>query len=268
MPLARYDLIGDVHGCSEEFFELLESLGYEADGASPTRRHLVLVGDLVDRGPNSLGVLRWARAAHQAGHATIVLGNHDDKLRRALAGRNVTRNHGLDETLSAIAADTDAAERASIAAFLEALPVRWTDAEQGLLVTHAGLSERLQRQPDSAQARAFCLYGDTSAGPPLDGGPPVRGDWAAAYRGATTVVHGHVPVAAPDVRNNVYNIDTGCCFGGALTALRWPERTFVQVAARRSYAPKREVNAVMSANMPEQSQTPAGLTGAGSKSVP
>jgi protein phosphatase len=238
MPPRCYDLIGDVHGCAEELGALLHALGYASDGSNASGRHLVLVGDLVDRGPNSLGVLRWARAAHQAGHATIVLGNHDDKLRRALAGRNVTRNHGLDETLSAIEADTDAAERAAIAAFLEALPVGWTDVDQALLVTHAGLSERLQRQPDSAQARAFCLYGDTSAGPPLDGGPPVRGDWAASYRGATTVVHGHVPVAAPDVRNNVYNIDTGCCFGGALTALRWPERTFVQVAARRPYAPR------------------------------
>jgi protein phosphatase len=83
--------------------------------------------------------------------------------------------------------------------------------------------------------RSFGLYGDTSGH--LDAaGLPERFNWAADYQGKTLVVYGHTPVAEPEWLNNTVCIDTGCVFGGTLTALRWPERELVAVPARQAYA--------------------------------
>ncbi len=105
-----------------------------------------------------------------------------------------------------------------------------------LVVAHAGMLERYQGR-SSRRVRAFALFGDTT-GETDEWGLPVRLDWAADYRGRATVVYGHTPVADPAWVNNTINIDTGCVFGGRLTALRWPERELVSVpAAREYYAP-------------------------------
>ena len=85
------------------------------------------------------------------------------------------------------------------------------------------------------RAHDFGLYGDTSGRLGADG-LPERFNWAADYRGKTAVVYGHTPVAEPEWLNNTMCIDTGCVFGGKLTALRWPERELVSVPAREAYA--------------------------------
>lgn len=108
-----FDIVGDVHGCLDELLELLGVLGYEVahdeqgrpvDAAHPDGRTLVFVGDLVDRGPSPVGVLRLAMGMTAAGHALAVPGNHEAKLVRALDGRDVTVSHGLDVTLAELAA--------------------------------------------------------------------------------------------------------------------------------------------------------------------
>ena len=86
--------------------------------------------------------------------------------------------------------------------------------------------------------REFCLYGDTDGAPGEDG-LPIRYHWAAAYAGAASIVYGHTPVPDAAWVNNTLCIDTGCCFGGALTALRWPEREIVSAPARATYSPPR-----------------------------
>jgi protein phosphatase len=84
----------------------------------------------------------------------------------------------------------------------------------------------------SATVRDFALYGETS-GETDEFGLPVRMDWAAAYRGAAAVVYGHTPSPEPEWVNKTICIDTGCVFGGRLTALRWPEKELVSVPAAR-----------------------------------
>ena len=105
--------------------------------------------------------------------------------------------------------------------------------EGRLVVAHAGLKEAYQGR-SSGRVRDFALFGDTT-GETDELGLPVRRQWAADYRGEATVVYGHTPVAEPEWLNNTVNIDTGCVFGGTLTALRWPERELVSVPARRTW---------------------------------
>ncbi len=82
--------------------------------------------------------------------------------------------------------------------------------------------------------RDFALYGETT-GETDEFGLPVRYNWAAEYRGKAMVVYGHTPVPEPEWLNRTINIDTGCVFGGKLTALRYPELELVSVPALRTY---------------------------------
>ncbi|GAB4216933.1 MAG: hypothetical protein OHK0013_43940 [Sandaracinaceae bacterium] len=233
-----FDVIGDVHGCFDELTALLATLGYEArDGAfRHATRTAVFLGDLVDRGPRSLDCVRLVMRMHEAGAALVVRGNHDDKLARYLRGRAVTVGHGMQRTvdeLAALAPDERARLGARIAAFVEALPHHLLLDEGRLVVAHAGLAEHLHGT-DSRKARAFALYGDTNG--EVDGyGLPVRRDWAAHYRGRAVVVYGHTPVERAEWHHETVCIDTGCVFGGALTALRYPERALVSVPAKETY---------------------------------
>ena len=89
----------------------------------------------------------------------------------------------------------------------------------------------------TGHTRNFCLYGDTDGTDAV--GLPIRYHWAAVYSGNTTIVYGHTPIFEPAWVNNTLCIDTGCCFGGAITALRWPEKEIVSVPAREAYAERR-----------------------------
>ncbi|HEU4557014.1 MAG TPA: polynucleotide kinase-phosphatase [Longimicrobium sp.] len=232
-----FDIIGDVHGCGDELDALLDTLGYAAgdDGVRrhPEGRRAVFVGDLVDRGPRVAHVLRTAMAMVEAGSALAVPGNHDVKLVRALRGKNVQVRHGLETSLADLEGETPEF-RAKVADFLDDLVSHYVFDGGQLVVAHAGLKEAFQGRSSGA-VREFALYGDTT-GETDELGLPVRLDWAADYRGKAAVVYGHTPVARPGWVNNTLNIDTGCVFGGALTALRWPERELVQVPAARAYA--------------------------------
>ena len=235
-----FDLIGDVHGCAEELHALLETLGYVADPAcgfaSDTGRKAVFLGDLCDRGPESVGVLRMAMAMCETGNAYCVPGNHDMKLLRALRGRDVKRTHGLDETLTQIDALPDSERetfRESAAQLLDGLISHLVLDGGRLVAAHAGLPEAVHGRGSGA-VREFCLYGKTT-GRLTEHGFPERLDWAADYAGKASVVHGHVAVNAAVWRNDVLNLDTGCVFGGRLSALRWPEREVVSVPAVRTH---------------------------------
>ena len=232
-----FDIIGDVHGCCDELECLLQDLGYARnhDGVfgHPEGRRAVFLGDLVDRGPRIADTLRTVMAMCDAGTALCVPGNHDIKLKRKLDGRDVVVSHGLERTLAELEHATSEF-RATVQQFIDGLVSHYVFDEGRLVVAHAGLKESLQGR-GSARVRDFALFGETT-GETDEFGLPVRYPWAAEYRGAATVVYGHTPVPSPEWLNRTINIDTGCVFGGRLTALRWPEKTLVSVAAHRAYA--------------------------------
>ncbi len=239
--LGPFDLIGDVHGCLSELLTLLAALGWSVDleggawrASHPAGRKVVFVGDLVDRGPDSAGVLALAMDLVQQDVARCVVGNHDAKLLKRLEGRGVAVGHGLAETMTQIEARPEAF-RERLAAFLGDLPPHLVLDGGRLIVAHAGLKEAMHGRI-SKSSRAFALYGETN-GENDAYGLPVRLDWARDYKGKATVVHGHVPIVAAEWNHNTIDIDTGCCFGGRLTALRWPERELVSVPAEREHCP-------------------------------
>ncbi|UMP06051.1 polynucleotide kinase-phosphatase [Amycolatopsis sp. EV170708-02-1] len=231
-----FDVIGDVHGCREELDELLSELGY-VDGVHPEGRTAVFVGDLVDRGPDTPGVLRRVMAMAEAGSALVVCGNHEQKLVRALNGRNVKTTHGLAESLEQLSVQ-DEEFRAKAHAFCEGLIAHYVLDGGKLVVAHAGLPEKFHGRA-SGRVRSTALYGDTT-GETDEYGLPVRLPWARDYRGKAMVLYGHTPTLEPEWINGTMCLDTGCVFGGKLTALRYPEREVVSVKAKKVwYEPSR-----------------------------
>ncbi|MFD3356682.1 polynucleotide kinase-phosphatase [Streptomyces fradiae] len=231
-----FDIVGDVHGCSAELEALLAKLGY-ADGRHPEGRTAVFVGDLVDRGPDSPGVLRRVMGMVESGDALCVPGNHENKLARWLAGRNVRHSHGLAETVEQLGREDDAF-RERVRAFIDGLVSHYVLDGGRLVVCHAGLPEKYHGRT-SGRVRSHALYGETT-GETDEYGLPVRHPWAEEYRGRATVVYGHTPVPDTSWVNNTICLDTGAVFGGRLTALRWPERELVDVPAERVwYEPAR-----------------------------
>ncbi|RLV09873.1 polynucleotide kinase-phosphatase [Streptomyces griseocarneus] len=234
-----FDIVGDIHGCRSELETLLTRLGYAltrdgegrpVDAAHPEGRTAVFVGDLVDRGPDSPGVLRLVMGMVAAGHALCVPGNHENKLGRHLGGRKVQLTHGLAETVEQLDREDDAF-RQRVRAFIDALVSHYVLDDGALVVCHAGLPEKYHGRA-SGRVRSHALYGDTT-GETDEFGLPVRYPWAEDYRGRVAVVYGHTPSPSATWLNNTICLDTGAVFGGRMTALRWPERELVDVPAER-----------------------------------
>ncbi|WP_163542704.1 polynucleotide kinase-phosphatase [Occultella kanbiaonis] len=235
-----FDIIGDIHGCASELRTLLTELGwkitYDADvavGAShPQGRKAVFVGDLVDRGPDTPGVLRLVMGMAASGAALCVSGNHEAKLVRALRGAKVAVSHGLAESLTQLEAAPDDFRDQALA-FMDGLISHYLLDDGKLVVAHAGLKEAYHGR-SSGRVRSFALYGDTS-GETDEYGLPIRYPWAQEYRGQAVVAYGHTPVPKAEWINNTICLDTGVVFGGALTALRYPERELVSVPAEQQW---------------------------------
>ena len=259
-----FDIIGDVHGCCDELARLLTELGYrpldqqpvdpvwggQAYG-HPEGRKVVFLGDVVDRGPRVLDALRIVRNMVKAGRAHCVPGNHDIKLMRKLSGKNVQITHGMQQSLAEIEslpADLREPLIKQMVEFLDGLVSHYVFDSGKLVVAHAGMREDMQGR-GSAKVRDFALYGETT-GETDEFGLPVRYNWAAEYRGHATVVYGHTPVPEPEWLNRTINIDTGCVFGGKLTALRYPEKELVSIPAANTYCTPAKPF------MPEEKQAP------------
>jgi protein phosphatase len=234
-----FDIIGDVHGCHDELMDLVERLGYVLPSFGqgvihhPKGRMMVFVGDLVDRGPNVPGVLRFVMRAVREGAALCVPGNHDWKLARSLAGLNLSTESGLATSIAQLLQEPESFHE-EVRRFIEMLPSHLVLAHGRLVVAHAGLNEKYHGRTCSA-IYGLCLHGETTMDAD-ETGQALRVDWAQRYRGAADVVYGHTPNINPEWRNRTFNVDTGCVFGGMLSAMRWPERELVSVQARRLYA--------------------------------
>ncbi|MFG2970588.1 polynucleotide kinase-phosphatase [Streptomyces sp. NPDC048288] len=243
-----FDIVGDIHGCASELESLLVRLGY-ADGVHPDGRTAVFVGDLVDRGPDSPGVLRRVMSMVGSGNALCVPGNHENKYGRYLKGRKVQHTHGLAETIEQMEGESEEFTK-RVGEFIDGLVSHYVLDGGKLVVCHAGLPEKYHGRT-SGRVRSHALYGDTT-GETDEFGLPVRYPWAEDYRGRAAVVYGHTPVPEASWLNNTICLDTGAVFGGKLTALRWPERELVDVPAERVwYEPAR----------PLRSEAPGGQDG-------
>jgi protein phosphatase len=240
-----FDIIGDVHGCCDELEGLLATLGYAVETyedaehgrryrvTPPAGRKVVFVGDLVDRGPRVGDTLRLAMDMIEAGTAFCVLGNHEAKVEKWLRSRDVQIKHGLDTTIADLEAGGEAFKR-RIKTFIGKLVSHYILDGGKLAVAHAGIKSEMQGRASGA-IKAFCMYGETT-GETDDYGLPVRHNWANDYRGDTKVVYGHTPIMETEWLNNTLCLDTGCVFGGKLTALRYPEMEQVWVPASRVYS--------------------------------
>ena len=247
-----FDIIGDVHGCFDELQELLLNLGYTINRVdeteknfgfsvlAPENRKAIFVGDLVDRGPDSPNVLRLVMSMVNSGVAFCVPGNHDLKLQKFLNGKQVQLKHGLEVTVKQLETET-AQFKSTVEKFLYSLISHYVFDNGKLVVAHAGLKEEMQGRGSGA-VRSFCMYGETT-GEIDEFGLPVRHNWAKEYRGKAKVVYGHTPVPEAEWLNKTIDIDTGCVFGGKLTALRYPEEELVSVNAKMVYCePIRPIN--------------------------
>jgi len=243
-----FDIIGDIHGCCDELERLLLKLGYQPKDlpqedfwqfptyAHPDGRRAIFLGDLVDRGPRVLDTVRLVRNMMQAGSALCVMGNHENKLIRQLSGKKVKLTHGLAQTVAEIESiPAEKRERAQreLHSFFKSLASHYVLDGGKLVVAHAGLREALQGRR-SGYVHNFAMYGETT-GEKDEFGLPVRCNWAADYSGWAMVVHGHVPVLEARWLNNTLDVDTGCVFGGKLTALRYPEKEIVSEPAMKVY---------------------------------
>jgi len=262
-----FDIIGDVHGCCDELEELLGRLGYEKSAAShpdaepglvayshPQGRKAIFVGDLVDRGPRVLDSLQLAMSMAANGSALCVPGNHDVKLLRKLRGKDVQLKHGLAMTMAEfdrLPPEQRPGVEAKVTAFIDGLVSHYMLDDGKLVVAHAGMKQAMQGRASGA-VREFALYGETT-GETDEFGLPVRYNWAMDYRGQARVVYGHTPVPEPQWLNRTINLDTGCVFGGSLTALRYPELELVSVPARRTYCePARPILATHAVALTDQ----------------
>jgi protein phosphatase len=254
-----FDIIGDIHGCCDELEILLQQLGYQkGEGAKeqksreeelstfslwnaptyyhPEGRKALFLGDLVDRGTRILDTVKLVRNMVEAGTAFCVPGNHENKLLRKLRGKNVRVNHGLEQTLAEIEALPSEVREPftkELQKFLDSLISHYLLDDGRLVVAHAGMKQEMQGRGSGA-VREFALYGE-STGEIDEFGLPVRYNWAGEYCGEAMVVYGHTPVPEAEWLNNTIDIDTGCVFGGKLTALRYPEKELVSVPAACVY---------------------------------
>ncbi|WP_019153216.1 bis(5'-nucleosyl)-tetraphosphatase PrpE [Robertmurraya massiliosenegalensis] len=234
------DMIGDIHGCYQEFKELTKKLGYdwtEGFPDHPHKRKLAFVGDLTDRGPESLKVIEvvWKLVMKEK-NAYYTPGNHCNKLYRYFLGNKVQVTHGLETTVAEYE-ELDKKEQQQIRRkFIELYeenPLYHVLDNGKLVIAHAGIRADYIGKYHS-KVKTFVLYGDITGEKHPDGSP-VRLDWAKLYQGEATIVYGHTPVREPRILNHTYNIDTGAVFGGKLTALRYPEMSIVSVPSSMPY---------------------------------
>ncbi|WP_449539497.1 bis(5'-nucleosyl)-tetraphosphatase PrpE [Ferdinandcohnia sp. Marseille-Q9671] len=235
----KIDVIGDIHGCFQEFEALTKKLGYSWEDGIPihTDRKLAFVGDLTDRGPDSIKVIETVyNLVIQAKKAFYVPGNHCNKLYRFFCGNKVQITHGLETTVAEFEALNKKGQQSIQSKFIylyEQAPLHQQLDEGKLVIAHAGIREDYIGRKDK-KVKTFVLYGDITGKNNPDG-TPERRDWAKLYKGSAWIVYGHTPVKEPRKINNTINIDTGAVFGGHLTALRYPEMETVSVPSSMPY---------------------------------
>jgi nitrite reductase/ring-hydroxylating ferredoxin subunit len=220
--MGRTLVIGDVHGCTDELRELLRACDHQQGD------DVVFVGDLVAKGPDSRGVLALFRDLDARG----ARGNHDERVLRhanAIDGGEVSPDRRGPH--AEIARSLDARDWA----VLRSLRLWWRLPAHDALVVHAGLVPwlPLERQDPKQLMNIRTLQADGSGSSRADAGPL----WAESWKGPELVLFGHHAMRGLQRHPFAIGLDTGCVYGGALSACILPEREIVSVPARRAYAP-------------------------------
>jgi hypothetical protein len=231
METKRHIFIGDIHGCIEEFNELLVKLNYD-----PEEDRLILLGDLIDRGPDSVAVVAKAREMK----LECLMGNHEHKFVKWFRswGTNVDVYDKRDFYLKL--SDQDVTYIHDMPTYIEL---------DDVIAVHAGLKPGIALSSQTKDDLMYLRYTDqdrkfVSLKKINKLGKEATGAifWTEFWTGPKSVVYGHnvhsyedplIEETAPGVF--CYGIDTGCCFGGRLTALIWETREIVQVQAKRAY---------------------------------
>jgi diadenosine tetraphosphatase ApaH/serine/threonine PP2A family protein phosphatase len=216
----RLIAIGDIHGCHLEFAELLDKLDLERED------RLVLLGDLVNRGPDSCRVLDLARERR----AISLLGNHELRLMkyRRTEDKKYAKEHDLDTFAQLRPGDWD---------YLEQMPLTFEEPELNAVFVHGGFLPGQPWQKQSAEIVTRIQVVDRDGSPAKRSSSPGAPAWADLWNGPPFVVYGHTPRAEVYKLKWSVGIDTGCVLGGYLTACVLPEKRFVQVKARKAYYP-------------------------------
>jgi bis(5'-nucleosyl)-tetraphosphatase (symmetrical) len=197
-------VVGDVQGCADELRDLLAAAKFD-----PARHRLGFVGDLINRGPDSHGVLELARRYD----ARVVIGNHEEAL---LAGHT---GDTMDRVRAQLGADLDA-----WLAWMRALPtfLRFDDGGAGMILVHAGIAPG--KRPEE------CTRAELTRIRTVDGKP-----WFESWHGPETVIFGHWARLGKVDRPLAKGLDTGCVYGGRLTGIFWPGAEWVSVPARQMW---------------------------------
>lgn len=237
------DIVGDIHGCLDEFQHLLDRLGYiqNADGfyRHPGGRKVVSLGDIMSRGPHSLELMQLFDAHIQKGLFYMIDSNHGWKIARWLDGRPVTLAHG-DEMVETAFFDYERRHgkqatrelKQKMKRMLLDAPSHYVIHQHDkpvAVVTHAGIKDHYIGQ-DSPKIRDYCRYGPVVGIQP--NGKPKRGDWTLLHENELLIIWGHDPRPGVAVIRQTVNIDQGAVFGGELTAFRLPERDIIQVPSK------------------------------------
>lgn len=241
------DFIGDIHGCFEEFIEILIKLGYAENGEGyfihPEGRRILSLGDVMSRGPRSLETLQFFQKHVAAGLAFMIDSNHGWKIARWLDGKNVTLTHGdenvateFEEYEAKFGNEATLLLKEQIKDLLLGAKSHYILQKNGVNVAvavHAGIRDHYIGK-QSQRISDFCRYGDTDGHD--ENGKPIRKDWTSGHKSSELILWGHEPKPQPLMVNNTLNIDQGVVFGGNLTAYRYPERKIFSVKAKADYA--------------------------------
>lgn len=241
------DFIGDIHGCYDEFIELLDKLGYKANQnglyTHPKKRRIISLGDVMSRGPKSLLSMQFFYDHVKNNLAYMIDSNHGWKIARWLDGRKVELKHG-DEKVEQDFLEYQHSHGIEVA---NKLKRNYKDLffnapshlifsmknESDIIAVHAGIRDDFIGF-ENKRIKDFCRYGD------VDGmdekGKPIRKEWYLNHKSSEIIIWGHDPKPEPFTINNTINIDQGVVFGGKLTAYRYPEKELVFVNAKKDYA--------------------------------
>jgi bis(5'-nucleosyl)-tetraphosphatase (symmetrical) len=255
--MRRTIVIGDVHGCLDELQELLRVIDVRRD-----QDHLIFPGDLVDRGPKVNETVRFIHEGAILNGWDVTLGNHEEKhlrwakheeLRRKVGKKNPMKPFDLQRQVEHEGLSTEEKE------WLGSLPafVRFKDGERNWIATHAGVPSDFPIEDQNIRTLVRTRWTDEKTGAYASTGDPNKIPegahyWALSWMGPESIVHGHIVMDEVRIDRQgpflmTVGIDTGCCFGGKLTAAVFTgkgEPEFVSVPAARVYFEKNKYGQV------------------------